>query len=361
MLYPGDPAPWFSQASTSNPRYTFDTVAGRYVVLAFLGSAGDALAQSCLGALFANPSRFDDRKFSFFGVSTDPEDKAQTRVQQRLPGIRFFWDFDHKVSELYGSSPRYLKEKQSANLRRFWVVIDPTLRILDLFPLDEFAAVFRYLDELPDPASFAGVPLQAPILYLPNVFEAGFCHALIHLHETNGGTFSGAMREIDGKTVEIHNRRHKVRKDYIIEDQTLIEQIRARIRRRVVPEIEKVHQFKVTRIERYLVGCYAAEDDAHFNAHRDNTTAGTAHRRFAVSINLNSEFEGGELSFPEYGPRTFKPPPGAAVVFSCSLLHAVSLVTKGRRYAFLPFLYDEAAAKLREENLAAGKVTCFGC
>jgi hypothetical protein len=38
------------------------------------------------------------------------------------------------------------------------------------------------------------------------------------------------------------------------------------------------------------------------------------------------------------------------VVFSCSLLHAVSRVTRGRRYAFLPFLYDDAAARLREEN-----------
>jgi len=26
------------------------------------------------------------------------------------------------------------------------------------------------------------------------------------------------------------------------------------------------------------------------------------------------------------------------------------VVTRGRRYAFLPFLYDEAAAKLRLEN-----------
>jgi hypothetical protein len=38
------------------------------------------------------------------------------------------------------------------------------------------------------------------------------------------------------------------------------------------------------------------------------------------------------------------------VVFSCSLLHAVSRVTRGRRYAFLPFLYDDAAARIREAN-----------
>jgi predicted 2-oxoglutarate/Fe(II)-dependent dioxygenase YbiX len=111
-----------------------------------------------------------------------------------------------------------------------------------------------------------------------------------------------------------------------------------------------VHQFQVTRMERYIVSCYAAEDGGHFRAHRDNTTKGTAHRRFAVSINLNGDFDGGEVSFPEYGPRSFKAPPGGAVVFSCSLLHAVSQVTRGRRYAFLPFLYDDAAARIREEN-----------
>src|SRR5262249_14991208 len=137
-----------------------------------------------------------------------------------------------------------------------------------------------------------------------------------------------------------------------IADQEMVKQIQARFTRRIVPEILKVHQFKVTRMERYIVACYAAEDEAHFGAHRDNTTKGTAHRRFAVSVNLNDEFEGGEVSFPEYGPRGFKPPSGGAVVFSCSLLHAVTNVTRGRRYAFLPFLYDDAAAKIREANNA---------
>jgi predicted 2-oxoglutarate/Fe(II)-dependent dioxygenase YbiX len=38
------------------------------------------------------------------------------------------------------------------------------------------------------------------------------------------------------------------------------------------------------------------------------------------------------------------------VVFSCSLLHEATPVTRGRRFAFLPFLYDEQAAKVREAN-----------
>ena len=39
------------------------------------------------------------------------------------------------------------------------------------------------------------------------------------------------------------------------------------------------------------------------------------------------------------------------MVFSCSLLHAVAKVTRGRRFAFLQFLYDDEAARLREANI----------
>jgi len=158
------------------------------------------------------------------------------------------------------------------------------------------------------------------------------------------------MSEVGGKTVEVKNHAFKRRRDYIVDDPELIRQIDARVQRRIVPEILKVYCFKATRTERHVVGCYSAEDGGHFRAHRDNTTQGTAHRRFAVSINLNSDFDGGELSFPEYGPRSFKPPIGGAVIFSCSLVHAVSRVTRGSRYAFLPFLFDEEAARLREFN-----------
>jgi predicted 2-oxoglutarate/Fe(II)-dependent dioxygenase YbiX len=119
---------------------------------------------------------------------------------------------------------------------------------------------------------------------------------------------------------------------------------------RVLPEIAKAFQFEATRIERYIVACYEAETGGHFRAHRDNTTRGTAHRKFAVSLVLNAEFGGGGLRFPEFGSRYYQPPAGGAIVFSCSLLHEVSPVTQGKRYAFLPFLYDEASARVRQEN-----------
>ncbi|MNE90306.1 Fe(II)-dependent oxygenase superfamily protein [compost metagenome] len=98
------------------------------------------------------------------------------------------------------------------------------------------------------------------------------------------------------------------------------------------------------------MACYDSEEGGHFRAHRDNTTKGTAHRRFAVSLFLNSGYEGGFLRFPEYGGGLYSAPPGGAVVFSCSVLHEATPVISGRRYMFLPFLYDEAARVIRQEN-----------
>jgi peroxiredoxin/predicted 2-oxoglutarate/Fe(II)-dependent dioxygenase YbiX len=350
-LTPGDPAPWFHQRSTGTERYAFDSTAGRYIVLCFLMSAAHPSAQAALSAVAAHRAQFDDQKACFFGVSIDPSDEKESRLKESIPGIRHFWDFDGTVSRLYGALPKDAAPGgQNLRARQFWMVLDPKLRVMAVFPLAEHEAVFSFLAELPPPARHLGFEVQAPILVIPNVFEQDFCRHLIGLYDQHGGTESGIMRESEGKTVAVSDHAFKRRKDYELSEPEVIKRIQRAILRRVNPELQKCYCFNATRMERYIVSCYAAEDAAHFRPHRDNTTKGTAHRCFAVSINLNSDFEGGELSFPEYGPRSFKAPPGGAVVFPGALLHAVSRVTAGRRYAFLPFVYDEAAAKLREEN-----------
>ena len=354
-LTAGDPAPWFRQRSGGNPTYAFDTVGGRWVVMCFYGTAADEDGQRALAAIVADRDLFDDSHACFFGISLDPNDEAQGRVTDVLPGLRFFWDFDGTIARLYGAiSTQAVPNPKRLEMRRFWVVLDPTLRVRRVVPFEpqggELPEFIAYLRQLPPPDQFAGIEVPVPVLILPDVFEPEFCRHLIALYEEKGGAESGFMREVDGKTVEIRDTRHKVRRDVVLEDQAIIRQTQVRIQRRIVPQIQKVHQFQVTRMERYLVACYAAEELGHFRPHRDNTTKGTAHRRFAVSINLNDAFEGGEINFPEYGPKGFKLPTGTACVFSCSLLHQVSPVTEGKRYAFLPFLYDDAAAKLREAN-----------
>lgn len=353
LLRPGDPAPFFCQRSYSNPRYAFDTVAGRYVVLCFFGSAGNAHSQSALTAALSRPDLFNDRFASFFGVSTDPTDIEKKRIVERYPGYRFFLDFDHKINRLYGMVS--LEETSAApTARKGWLVLDPALRTLNYIPFrtdrSDISELFAVLDRLPAPDFSAGTELPVPVILVPRVFEPDLCQTLIDHFEHHGGDDSGFMRDVNGKTTLITDYSHKRRRDFEIRDKSLLSMIQQRFISRVVPEIQKVHQFRVTRMERYIVACYSAKDGGHFRPHRDNTTHGTAHRRFAVSVNLNDKFEGGEISFPEFSSRAFKMPIGAAMVFSCSLLHTVSKVTNGQRYAFLPFLYDEAAAKLRERN-----------
>jgi hypothetical protein len=158
--------------------------------------------------------------------------------------------------------------------------------------------IIGYLASLPPPSRFAGFEVQAPILVLPNVFEPEFCEQPIALYESNGGEESGFMRDIDGKTTQVHDHGHKRRRDFTVENPDLVRQIQQRFVRSVGPQLLKAYQYKPTRMERYLVGCYHAEDGGHFGPHRDNTTKGTAHRRFAASVNLNSDFDGARLSFP---------------------------------------------------------------
>ena len=356
ILTPGDPAPWFVQRSTSGERYHFDTAAGRWIVLCFFASAADPVSRAALGAIESCRGMFDDDFASFFGVSIDPGDEAGARVAQSLPGVRVFWDFDARASAAYGVVPVGYRGGERVEAIRKWVILDPMLRVHLVLPMAGAdggrGALAEALTRLPPVDRFTGAETHAPVLVLPQVFDPAFCARLMALYDAHGGEDSGFMRERDGRTVAVKDYGHKRRSDYLLEDQGLVDAARQAVRRRIVPEIRKAHQFEVTRMERFLVGCYEASTSGHFRPHRDNTTKGTAHRRFAVSIGLNEDYEGGELVFPEFGPRRYRSTTGTAIVFSCSLLHMVRPVTAGRRFVFLPFLYDDAAARQREANNA---------
>ena len=351
----GEPAPWFTARSTSNPRFTFHTTAGRYIALCFVGAAEHPLAAAALAEVTRRRAVFDDLKASFFGVSIDPADEAQGRVGESLPGLRWFWDHDLAVSRLYGAAgpDTQVNAEGQVAYRPFWLVLDPQLRCVFNAPITGTGTVLDFIAAAPSVADHAAVPLHAPVLILPRVFEPQLCRQLIATYEADGGRASGFMRDVDGKTRLILDPTHKQRSDHDLVDPALRQAVAGRIRDRLIPEVAKAFQFQATRMERYLVGCYNAAEGGHFRPHRDNTTAGTAHRRFAVTLNLNAEdYEGGALSFPEFGPRRYRAPTGGAVVFSCSLLHMVDPITAGRRFAFLPFLYDEAAAREREARNA---------
>ncbi|GAB3763160.1 hypothetical protein GCM10028796_16150 [Ramlibacter monticola] len=359
QLAPGELAPWFRQRTTAKASYAFDLSGGRYIVLCFLATAGDAVGQAALGFVREHRALFDDRRFSFYGLSSDPDDEARGRLVQSLPGVRHFLDFDGTAARLYGALPEGSQgagEAGTPGYRRMWVVLNPGLQVKAVLPFrpdgGDRQALRALLDALPPVSHYGGIEMHAPVIIIPDLLEPSVCEDLIGRYDRAGGTPSGFMREVDGRTVAVHDGRHKRRSDFTIEDDALRRLLQQRVLQKVVPLICKVHCFEVTRMERYLVGCYDAETGGHFAPHRDNSTRGTAHRRFALSVNLNDDFDGGELAFPEYGWRGYKVPAGGAIVFAGALLHTVSAVRRGRRYAFLPFLYDDAAAAVRESNNA---------
>lgn len=355
-LLPGDPPIYFRARAANNPTFNFDTVAGRYVLMAFIGSTHEGSGGKALKALQSLLDLFDGDRITAFAVSVDARDEAENRITPTMSRLNVFWDLDLKISRAYGAASVDPSPTGEEAYRPIWYLLDPTLRPLATFapPADDAAlkALRKRLKALPDPMLHGQMEAHAPVLFIPRVFEPDLCQALVDHFRKTGGEESGFMRDIDGKTTLVLDPAHKRRRDAPIDDEALMNRARERVRRRIVPEIKRAYQFDATRIERDIVACYPAEDSAHFRAHRDNTTKGTAHRRFAVSINLNDDFEGGTLSFPEFSNRQYRIPVGAAVVFSCNLLHKVVPVTKGERYAYLPFLYDDAAAKIREANSA---------
>ena len=337
----GEFAPAFVAASPSNPVYNFTTAAGRYVLLGFMPEPGPA-RDAAFNAFGAHQTLFDDEKLTAFLVLTDEASMAQARNHAR--GLRWFLDGEKAVSRLYGAAQEGRPDSP------FWLLLDPFLRVLAQAPLEDAAQIFAIISALPPVADHAGAPLHAPVLIVPRVFEPDLCRELIAVYEAHGGDPSGVMRQVEGRTIGVLDG-FKSRRDVTVDDPTLRQRLIGRLVRRLGPEMEKVFQFQATRIERYTVACYDAEEGGFFRPHRDNETLGTAHRKFACSINLNAEeFEGGDLRFPEFGPRTYRPPTGGAVIFSCSLQHEATRVTRGRRYAFLPFFYDEAGAQIREAN-----------
>ena len=353
ILRVGDPAPWFIGRTTTSDEYHFHTVAGRYIVVSFFGSAQQATAREFLGTVTGElRRRFDDTFLTFYGVSIDPLDAGSLR--ESIPGIRYFLDFDRRISALYGAADD-AGDTDRVTYRSLTLVLDPRMRVCSVVPWIDPATHVAQLRDVLDGLPPLPRDEPAPVLVLPRVFEPELCRELIGLYETNGGSESSFMRQMGEKTVPVLDYGFKRRTDFFFEDQpefvSIRKRIDSRLKGRLVPEVEKAFQFQITRIERYLVACYDAGVGGFFRPHRDNTTRGTMHRKFACTINLNADdYDGGDLRFPEFGQRSYRAPTGGAVVFSCSLLHEAQPVTRGTRYAFLPFFYDDEAAEVRRQN-----------
>ncbi|HET7921141.1 MAG TPA: 2OG-Fe(II) oxygenase [Gammaproteobacteria bacterium] len=192
-----------------------------------------------------------------------------------------------------------------------------------------------------DPAATV-IRRQAPAVFIPRVFEPEFCDRLIALFEETGGQPSGVAKIVGNQAHWQPDPSVKLRRDVYLSEGPWLEQVRERLVRRVLPEIQRCFNFQVTQHEVFKLIRYDAETGGYFRPHRDNESPDTRHRRFAMTLNLNTgDYQGGELHFPEFGPHLYEAERGGAAIFSCSLLHEAMPVTQGKRYALLGFFFGE--------------------
>lgn len=173
---------------------------------------------------------------------------------------------------------------------------------------------------------------SAPVLILPRVFDHALCRRLIEAwrSEHHEGTASTG-----NENVYAPDRKRTL--EHVVSDPALEREVRQTLARRVGPELAKVFNFRPPfSFDGHVVMSYLPERGDFFGIHRDNLR-GESPRRFALSLNLNDDFEGGGLRFPEYSPHVYRMPAGAACVFSCSLLHEAQPVTAGQRFVMTSF------------------------
>lgn len=329
----GDPIPWLTQICAHDHRpLSLESAGGRFVLFCF----PDIRAQNEPLGLIKEISTLypviDNLNIIMFLVVSTPDAGLYDTLHAQNPGIRVLLDHDGRLRNAFAcSAPVDIA---------VWYVSNPRQQIIfrQAFPsvrasLPVIADMAGYLPKVRDYAPDA----PAPLLSIETVFEPALCNRLIHDHQHGRRVNSPIMTEKEGRTGYVHDHAFKNRMDSEIPS-ALNNIVQKRISDRVYPEIEKAFQFRVSAIDRIVLGCYDARQKGRFGMHRDNTLAKTRHRKFACSINLNENYEGGFIGFPEYGSRFYKPSRGSAIVFSCSLLHLVTPVLVGQRYAALLFL-----------------------
>lgn len=253
----------------------------------------------------------------------------------------------------------------SCNVPFTCFVLDPNLRVLGTLPLESAQAmaqrVASILDEDIPQVEPRQIMAQAPVLLIPHVLDRQLCTFLIQVWEDRGHVATGVEQWQAGQRLDILNPKTKSRRDHTVLDATLLRLLSTTVGRRVLPEVRKAFAYAVTRFEGFKIACYDADAGGFFGPHRDNLSPSTAHRRFALTINLNDGYEGGGLRFAEYAPHLYRPGPGDAIVFACAVLHEVTPVTRGRRFTLLSFLFGEegiraASPKPRERGQGASSL-----
>ncbi len=302
--------------------------------LVALCDGADPAARTLLAGMTARAASFKALGAELFAVVGGAPERVAALAREAAcgePPFPVLVDAEAKVNRVYpvAGETRGLK----------LVLIDPNQRALAGFagkaPEELIDAAQAWLGRHWRAAEPVAGGRPAPVLLVPDAFDPGLCRALIEAWHADHAELG-----VSGSTDALLYDRKKSQ-DHIVRDPEMTRRISRTLNRRIAPEVLKAFTFKGPYgFDSHIVLGYDAERRDFFGPHRDNMSPRTRHRRFAISLNLNADFEGGELRFPEYGGAFYRMDAGMACVFSCSLLHEAMPVRKGRRFALTTFMCD---------------------
>ncbi|MFQ5609674.1 MAG: redoxin domain-containing protein, partial [Woeseiaceae bacterium] len=298
-LWPGALQMPFEIRDTTGRRLNLldDHLSGHFKVLVFLnGLRGDSAA-AALEKIGGRWTDFDDVEAHVIGISADSNASRNERLREESGfGWPLAGDSTGAVFASYGL--------HKGNGER--------LRIVLLTPLGQVRAYFdgeKSLDQALDTImdvlknsqaaeELRWAPPHAPVLLVPNVLSVEESANLVEWFE-KGAPFTvrpprpGEVSSDFRIPVYDHDRQDRV--DQIVRDAKMLELLDERIWGRVAPMIKTAFSVDINRREDLHIARYAGKREGIEMGHRDNTSASTAYRRFALSMALNDDYEGGEI------------------------------------------------------------------
>lgn len=319
-----------------------DHLSGRHLLLVFLGDPDSEATVALLRSIAECEADFDDLDAAILAISAS-SDARRSREMKREAG--FSWPVASDASgAIFASYGLHKGHDRTARL----VLLTPYRQVRAWFDLDRDASsALKTIMEIMHNAQAAEEshwsPPHAPVLIVPNVLSPEECANLVRSVETDTPFMVRQPRpgEVAGNykvPVYDHNRQDRI--DLIIKDRNTLGFLDERIFGRVTPMIKKAFAFEVTRREDLHIARYVGKREGIAIGHRDNTDPAGAHRRFALSMSLNDDYEGGGIAFREFSPKAYRVPAGTAMVFSSSLLHEVEETTSGVRYNLISHLFS---------------------
>lgn len=235
-------------------------------------------------------------------------------------------------------SGRYFSDHQFCSLFHHELIpcsaylVDNNLKVIDFVDA-------QGIDELEQEVSSITVPQKespAPVLIINDAIDEVLAEDLIEYIDQHES--AGSLVEKDFK-----------RRLHIHPNKELERRLDDKLTKSVLPEIAKVFYSEITHRETYKICRYAGENSGKFGKHRD-TIYPHLHRRYAMTLVLNDDYEGGGIAFPEYNTDVLNVPKYGAVIFPGSLFHQVNEIGSGNRYVIISFFFGEAEASVKQDS-----------